>query len=48
MLFKLPDLPYHKGDFQGTISAETFDYHYGKHHKSYVEKLNDLVKGTEW
>ena len=48
MPFKLPDLPYHKYDFPGTISEETFDYHYGKHHKNYVDKLNELVKGTEW
>lgn len=48
MSFKLPDLPYGKDQFPGTISVETFDYHYGKHHQTYVNNLNNLVKGTEW
>ena len=48
MSFKLPDLPYAKDAFPGTLSAETFDYHYGKHHQTYVNNLNNLVKGTEW
>lgn len=48
MSFKLPDLPYSKDQFPGIISAETFDYHYGKHHQTYVNNLNALVKGTEW
>lgn len=46
MTFKLPDLPYSKDAFGNTISAETFDFHYGKHHKTYVDNLNNLVKGT--
>lgn len=46
MYFKLPDLPYHKDNFTDIISAETFVYHYGKHHKTYIEKLNRLIKGT--
>ncbi len=46
MAFKLPDLPYHKDDFPNQISAETFDYHYGKHHQTYITNLNNLVKGT--
>lgn len=48
MSFKLPELPYSKDAFGKTLSAETFDYHYGKHHKTYVTNLNSLVKGTEW
>lgn len=48
MTFKLPELPYSKDAFGKTLSAETFDYHYGKHHKTYVDNLNNLVKGTEW
>lgn len=48
MSFTLPELPYHKDAFGKTISVETFDYHYSKHHKTYVDNLNNLVKGTEW
>lgn len=49
MTFFLPELPYNKADFgKEVISAETFDYHYGKHHQTYVTNLNQLVKGTEW
>lgn len=48
MSFKLPDLPYTKDAFGKNLSVETFDYHYSKHHKTYVDNLNNLVKGTEW
>lgn len=48
MSFGLPELPYHKDAFGKDLSAETFDYHYGKHHQTYVTKLNELIKGTEW
>lgn len=48
MSFKLPELPYSKDQFPNQISVETFDYHYGKHHQTYVNNLNGLVKGTEW
>ena len=43
MTFKLPDLPYSKDAFGDLISAETFDYHHGKHHNAYVVKANELV-----
>ncbi len=43
MAFTLPDLPYAKDAFGDLISAETFDYHHGKHHKAYVDKANELV-----
>lgn len=43
MAFILPDLPYAKDAFGDTLSAETFDYHHGKHHKAYVDKANELV-----
>ena len=46
MSFVLPELPYHKDSFGKTISVETFDYHYGKHHQTYITNLNNLVKGT--
>ena len=43
MAFVLPDLPYAKDAFGDLISAETFDYHHGKHHNAYVVKANELV-----
>lgn len=47
MAFVLPDLPYAKTAFGDVMSAETFDYHHGKHHNAYVGKTNDAVKGTD-
>jgi len=47
MVFKLPELPYSKDALAPYISAETLQFHYGKHHKTYVEELNKLVAGTE-
>ncbi len=47
MSFTLPDLPYAKDALEPHISAETLDYHYGKHHQTYVDKLNGLVDGTD-
>jgi Fe-Mn family superoxide dismutase len=47
MAFSLPELPYAKNALEPHISAETLDYHYGKHHKTYVDKLNGMVEGTE-
>ncbi len=48
MAFELPPLPYAKDALAPTISAETLDYHYGKHHQTYVINLNKLVAGTEF
>jgi Fe-Mn family superoxide dismutase len=48
MAFTLPELPYAKDALAPTISAETLEYHYGKHHQTYVDKLNGLVPGTEY
>jgi superoxide dismutase, Fe-Mn family len=48
MTFELPTLPYARDALAPHISAETIDYHYGKHHNTYVEKLNGLVPGTEF
>ncbi len=48
MAIELPQLPYAKNALEPTISAETLEYHYGKHHQSYVTKLNDGIKGTEF
>ena len=44
----LPALPYPRDALEPHISAETIDYHYGKHHAGYVEKLNGLIPGTEF
>jgi Fe-Mn family superoxide dismutase len=44
----LPPLPYAKDALQPHISAETLEYHYGKHHQAYVTNLNNLIKGTEY
>jgi len=43
MPFILPELPYAKDAFGDTISAETFDFHHGKHHQAYVDKTNELA-----
>lgn len=48
MEHKLPDLPYAKDALAPNISEETIEYHYGKHHKAYVDNLNKLVSGTEF
>lgn len=42
--FILPELPFHKDSFIPHFSAETFDYHHGKHHQAYVNKLNKLLE----
>jgi len=44
----LPPLPYANNALEPYMSRETLDYHYGKHHKGYVEKLNKLIGGTEF
>lgn len=48
MSFELPALPYAKDATAPHISAETTEYHYGKHHQTYVTNLNNLIKGTEF
>ncbi len=45
--FALPTLPYAQDALAPVISAETMGFHYGKHHKAYVDNLNKLVDGTE-
>lgn len=47
MAFSLPELPYAKDALAPHISAETLDFHHGKHHNTYVTKLNGLVEGTD-
>jgi superoxide dismutase, Fe-Mn family len=48
MEHKLPELPYAKDALVPNISAETLEYHYGKHHKTYVDNINKLIPGTEF
>lgn len=48
MIHELPALPYAKDALQPYISAETLEFHYGKHHQAYVTNLNNLIKGTEF
>ena len=44
----LPPLPFEPGALAPVISANTVNFHYGKHHKTYVETLNTLIVGTEF
>jgi len=43
MAFQLPELPYARDALDPVMSAETLDFHYGKHHKAYVDKTNQLL-----
>jgi superoxide dismutase, Fe-Mn family len=47
MAFKLPDLPYPNGALAPAMSAETLEFHHGKHHKAYVTKTNELIAGDQ-
>jgi len=47
-MHSLPPLPFAKDALAPIISAETIDYHYGKHHQAYVDNLNKLIAGTEY
>ena len=44
----LPPLPYARNALEPHMSRETLDYHYGKHHQAYVDKVNKLIAGTEF
>jgi Fe-Mn family superoxide dismutase len=46
MAIQLPDLPYAKDALAPVISANTIEFHYGKHHRTYVDNLNKLIAGT--
>jgi len=48
MKHTLPELPYAKDALEPHMSAETLEYHYGKHHQTYVNTLNTLIEGTEF
>ena len=47
MSFEISPLPYDKSALEPYVSTETIEYHYGKHHQTYVNKLNGLIEGTE-
>lgn len=47
MSIELPPLPWAKDALAPHISPETIDFHYGKHHQTYVTKLNELIAGTD-
>ena len=46
--FTLPKLPYAEDALAPVVSAKTISFHYGKHHKAYVDKLNELIEGTPY
>jgi superoxide dismutase, Fe-Mn family len=48
MAFKLPELPYPKDALAPYVSAETLEYHHGKHHAAYVKKLNELIANSKY
>ena len=48
MAHQLPDLPYARDALEPHISAETLEFHHGKHHQTYVTNLNKLIEGTEF
>jgi len=47
-MFELLKLPFEKDSLAPYISSKTLEYHYGKHHRTYVENLNVLIQGTEY
>jgi Fe-Mn family superoxide dismutase len=47
MPFQLPDLPFTQDALAPVMSAETLDFHHGKHHKAYVDKANQLLEGKD-
>lgn len=47
MAFTLPDLPFERDALGPHMSAETLEFHHGKHHRAYVDKANGLIDGTE-
>ena len=47
MPFQLPDLPFAKDALTPVMSAETLEFHHGKHHRAYVTKTNELIEGDQ-
>ncbi len=47
-MFTLPNLPFDQKALEPHMSAETLSFHHGKHHATYVNKLNELIEGTDY
>ena len=47
MAFELPALPYEKNALEPHMSANTFDFHHGKHHNTYIVNLNGMLDGSD-
>lgn len=47
-MFEIMALPYNMNELEPYVSQQTFEYHYGKHYKNYVDTLNKLIAGTEF
>ncbi|MBO5441255.1 MAG: superoxide dismutase, partial [Alphaproteobacteria bacterium] len=47
-MIEFMELPFKKDALEPYISAKTIEFHYGKHHKAYVDKVNELIAGTEF
>ena len=47
-MIEFMDLGFNKNELEPTISEKTIEFHYGKHHKAYVDKVNELIKDTEF
>ncbi|AKJ65305.1 superoxide dismutase [Kiritimatiella glycovorans] len=46
--YRQPPLPYSENALEPVITSRTLSFHYGKHHRGYVNNVNELVKGTDW
>jgi Fe-Mn family superoxide dismutase len=46
-MFELPELPFEKDALEPMISAETIEYHHGKHHQAYITNLNKLASEND-
>ena len=48
MAIAFPELPYDRNALEPHVSARTLEFHHGKHHRTYVDKLNDFIAGTDY
>ena len=47
-MIEFMNLPFKENELEPFISEETIKFHYSKHHRAYVEKVNELIRGTEF